>query len=284
MIKNSLIVVLCFCTSFFSLKAQKMMELDVSQAPKKSDIYTVCGETKWGVLVFNSNIPGLQFSLSLPDNLNKQVERPERNEYVLCVKPTDRRYVVTVTCSDCDPVNYTVENILENDPQFFRITRKHTPPQRQEARYGEHSFYYAGGFDNLAAPDHEDIPISVILRQKFTETRTYKDKNGQTTTRTVPTYKDSPIGSGTLMEGFSVKTNDLKSNNEVIIRVKEGTGIFGNVTELVKNSTTVGDAIIKHRTISAQNSSNKNYDFTLRRTQKTNKKGRITYTYEFVIK
>ena len=283
--KNSLIVVLCFCASIFSLKAQKMMDLDVFQAPKKGDIYTVCGETKWGVLVFSSNIPGLQFSLSLPDNLNNQVYRPERNEYVLCVEPTDRRYVVTATCSDCDPVNYTVENIRENDPQFFRITRKHTPPDRQVAKYGELSFYYAGGFENVAAPEHEDIPVIVVYRKKIPETSTYKDKNGQTKTTTITKNEDTTIGSGTLMEGFSVKMNDPRSDkDEVIIRVKEA-GLFGNVIELFKNSTTMGDAIIKHRTIKLRNNMpNRDIELTVKKSQKTDKKGRITYTYELVVR
>lgn len=284
MYKNSLIAVLCFCVSVFSLNAQKLIDLDVSQAPKKEDghIYRECSETKWGVLVFSSGISGLQFSLSLPDNLNQQVYNPERNEYVLCVVPTDRRYVVTITCSDCEPVNYTVEDIKANDPQFFRISRKHTPPVKITPSSRELSFYFAGGYENIAGVEHEDIPIDVILRRKIPETSTYTDKNGKTQTRTTTKNEDRTIASFTLSEGFSVKIDDPRSEQyEVILRRK-----CPSLNPICIATGRLGDNVVKQKTEKLQSSMYKRtFEYTLKKTEKGNKrKGNIVYTYEFVVK
>jgi len=285
--KHFFLAVLCLCASIFSLRAQTLKILDVDQAPEKKGVYMHCGDPKIGVLVFSSVIPWLEFNLSMPENLYKQMYDNDRNEYVVCVEPTARRYVVMITCPDCEAANITVEDIQAGKPQFFRVIRKHTPPARKPAGSGELSFYYAGGFENLAAAEHGDIPIDVILRKKVTETKTYKDKNGQTKTYNDTKYEDETIAQCTLIEGFSVKINDPRSDKyEVIIQVKGGYFSSLNLRNLFTESTKVNDAVIKHKKEQLRNSMPKrDFEYVLKmKSEKEKKKGNIIYNYEFAVK
>jgi len=86
-----------------------------------------CENPSYGVLVFTSTIPGLQFKLNLQGKLKGQAYRQQENRYILCVEPTDKRYIVTITCPTCEAVNYTVEEIPPTEPQYFRIKDKKPP-------------------------------------------------------------------------------------------------------------------------------------------------------------
>ena len=285
--KHFFLALICFCATVFSLNAQVLKVLDVDKAPEKKGVYMHCGDPKVGVLVFSSVIPWLDFKLSMPESLYGQKFDSERNEYVLCVEATTRRYVVMVTCPDCEPTEITVEDIKGGVPQFFRIIRKHTPPARKTAGSGELSFYYAGGFENLAAAEHGDIPIDVVLRKKTPKTETYTDKNGKQQTRTSTEYDDKVIASCTLLEGFSVKFNDPRSDQyEVIIKVQSGFLGGLNPRELLLGEKRVEDAVVKFKTEKLQSSMPKrNFEYVLvKKSEKEKKKGNIIYRYEFLVK
>jgi len=286
--KSFFVAFLCLSAIASSLNAQVLKLLDVDVAPEKKGVYMHCGDPKIGILVFSSVIPWLEFTLSMPDSqFGPAKYDTDRNEYVLCVEATTRRYVVMVTCPDCEPTEITVEDVRGGVPQFFRIIRKHTPPERKPARSGELSFYYPGGFENLAAAEHGDIPIDVVLRQIIKKTENYTDRNGKAQTRTTTEYDDKVIASCTLLEGFSVKINDPRSDQyEVIIKVQSG--FLGALLprELLLGEKKVGDAVIKFKTEKLRASMPKrDFEYILeKKSEKEKKKGNIIYNYAFVVK
>jgi len=130
--KKSILYFQCFLFLVFSTKAQTLKELVVEKAPRESgsSLYTSTCDPALGVLVFQSAIPGLQFKLNMPTNLiNVEYDR-EMNEYVLCVKPTDRQYWITITGPEYKPINIEVKNVEKGAntdvAHYFTINPKPT--------------------------------------------------------------------------------------------------------------------------------------------------------------
>lgn len=122
MIKQFFLIVILFFVSFFSLIAQPAItEMIVEKTTGLNTPILDCNSPSLGVLVFSSTIPGLNFKLNLKDKLINVVHKQQENRYILCVEPTDRKYIVTIICPDCKTVTYTVEDIPATTPQYFII-------------------------------------------------------------------------------------------------------------------------------------------------------------------
>ena len=124
MTKHIFLTLLLFYISVFSLGAQSMTEMIVEKTDGLRTPFLACNEPSYGVLVFSSTIPGLEFKLNLQNRLMDVVYNRQENRYILCVMPTESRYIVTITCPTCETVKYTVEDIPPNDPLYFRIRDK----------------------------------------------------------------------------------------------------------------------------------------------------------------
>ena len=77
--------------------------------------------TDLGILFFKTALQGLEFELNMPANLINMRYNSPKNEYVLCVQPTKRQYIVTITCAGYELVDFKVKNIVASQPHFFRI-------------------------------------------------------------------------------------------------------------------------------------------------------------------
>jgi len=114
----------CFA---FSIKAQTLRQLIIEPSTARPGIYAEsCPSPSLGILVFSSAIDGLEFGLSMSNMLINQRYAWERNEYVLCVQPTERGIVVMINSREYETATIRVENIIASTPQFFRINPKET--------------------------------------------------------------------------------------------------------------------------------------------------------------
>ena len=121
MTKQIFLALLFLLSSVFSMRAQSMSGMIVEKTDGPLGPILECNTPSLGVLVFSSTIQGLEFKLNLPSKLINQAYRQKENWYILCVEPTDRRYIVTITCPSCEAVFYTVEEIPPTIPLYFRI-------------------------------------------------------------------------------------------------------------------------------------------------------------------
>jgi hypothetical protein len=123
-----------FAGNVFSQSA--LQELVVVSGEKDRAIYKRCTPED-GVLVFNTNISGLNFSL--PDNPTRLKNKPEfdtkNNCYVLCVQKTDPeedltgtyKYYINITGSTYKSYILEVTNVKPGEAQIFSIfTRDNT--------------------------------------------------------------------------------------------------------------------------------------------------------------
>jgi len=123
--KKCILVFLSFGASLFSVKAQILKQFAVEESSESvSRVFIECGSPSLGVLVFKSAIEGLQFELNMPTRLDNVTYNNQRNEYVLCVQPTDRLYWVTITGQGYESVDFEVRNIQPSVAQYFKIDPK----------------------------------------------------------------------------------------------------------------------------------------------------------------
>ena len=127
MIKQIIFAFFCFWCFVFSTEAQTLKELVVEESSEGVPrVFTECGSTELGVLVFKSAIEKLQFKLNLPTRLVSENYDQQRNEYILCVQPTDRQYIITITSQGYEAYDHIVRNIKPNVAQYFTINPKET--------------------------------------------------------------------------------------------------------------------------------------------------------------
>ena len=128
MTKQFFLAIFFAVAAVFTTRAQSITEMEIEKTEGSGGVmFLECNDPAYGVLVFTSTIQGLQFRLNLPSKLIHQAYRQSENRYILCVEPTDRRYIVTISCPTCEAVNYTVEEIMPSKPQYFRIKDKQPP-------------------------------------------------------------------------------------------------------------------------------------------------------------
>ena len=119
---------ICFWFSVFQTEAQALKQLEVEETSETSPrVFTECNSPDLGVLVFRTAITGLNIELNMPSRLRSTIYNKERNEYILCVDPTDRQYWVTISGGGFEAVDIEVKAIRANDPRFFRINPKEQP-------------------------------------------------------------------------------------------------------------------------------------------------------------
>ena len=123
--KQVFLVVTVFFASICNAGAQAIKEFVIERLPNETAVASIaCGSTSLGVVVFKSVIPDLLFRLDQPSKLIRTFHDLQRNEYVLCVEATDRKYSITITHSEFAATEFFVENIAANTSQIFTINAK----------------------------------------------------------------------------------------------------------------------------------------------------------------
>ena len=125
--KRFLITVLTFSISI--AEAQNIKEFVIEPAPESTEsVFSgSCNSPELGVVVFKTAITGLWFEMYPPSKLAGMRQNRQRNEYVMCVEPTDGKYRFTITHADYESVDFFVENIKPNQTQYFKINTKDSP-------------------------------------------------------------------------------------------------------------------------------------------------------------
>jgi len=116
-------VFLLLCCSFFSLKAQNLAKLvaeEVNESVPRP--LTECDSPTLGGLLFLTAIEGLKFELNLTDNLKNVIFHADRNEYVLCVEPTNQRFIVIITGQGFETLEFRITGIQASRARYFRLT------------------------------------------------------------------------------------------------------------------------------------------------------------------
>ena len=127
--KNVFLFFLCLWCSIFSVGAQNLKRLIVEEVREPVQRPpTECESDLLGGLLFMTGIEGLQFDLNLYQNLEKVTPNKERNEIMLCVKPTSSQYIINITGPGYETLDFTVSNIKPNSIQYFRLRTEEPPP------------------------------------------------------------------------------------------------------------------------------------------------------------
>ena len=120
--KQIFLVLTVFFTSIYYLGAQTIREFSIERLPDEVAVYNVsCASPSQGVLVFRSTIPNLRITMWPPSALFNINHNAQRNEYVLCVQPTDRRYRVSINHPEFGGIDYMVDSIGANQAKIFRL-------------------------------------------------------------------------------------------------------------------------------------------------------------------
>ena len=167
---------ICFVTIIYSIEAQSLNKILVEPVDLDGIIVDRrCGSPSLGVLVVSSEIPGLIFELNMPDRLRNVVFDGARNEYVLCVEPTDRLYWITIRGQGYEEINFEVRNVRTGHPQIFRaLSIEEEKPCWEEhwrtgnAHFANSQYVEARTYYNLATECH-DLPTVNELSQKITD-------------------------------------------------------------------------------------------------------------------
>ena len=126
--KRIIFQVVFLLVSGFWLNAQTLNEMVVETTIESGNrVIRSCGTTELGILVFKTAIKDLNFKLNMQEKLHNQSYNSERNEYILCVEPTDRQYWVTILGAGYESLNLEIQEINANDPRYFRIISKQPP-------------------------------------------------------------------------------------------------------------------------------------------------------------
>ena len=108
--------------SGFYVDAQILKQMVVETTKEEVRSIVSSCTTKDGVLIFKTAMQGLKFEFEMNKaNLLSQTHFPENNEYVLCVVPNPRQYIVTISCDGYVSVSFEVMNIKAIEPHFFIV-------------------------------------------------------------------------------------------------------------------------------------------------------------------
>ena len=124
--RQIILTILAVLVFLCNVEAQTIRELDIYQQHDAApSVYLAsCSSPSHGVLVFRTSIINLNIEMSPPSALIRVSHDRQRNEYVLCVRPTDGRYRLTFTHSDFVGIDFTVEDIIASQAQIFTINPK----------------------------------------------------------------------------------------------------------------------------------------------------------------
>ena len=105
---------------------QLVIEPDLETKPSNSVFSGSCNSPDLGAIVFKTAISGLWFEMDPPSKLINTRYNRQRNEYVMCVEPTEGTYRFLVSHADYEAVDFFVENVKKSgvQPQFFKINPK----------------------------------------------------------------------------------------------------------------------------------------------------------------
>jgi len=127
--KQILITVLVLVAYIGYADAQTLKQLVIEPAPEEtSSVFSsTCNSPDLAVVVFKSAISGIWFDMYPPSKLINRGYNRQRNEYVMCVEPTDGKYRFTITHEVYESVDIIVDSLEKNKPQFFVINPKENP-------------------------------------------------------------------------------------------------------------------------------------------------------------
>jgi len=122
-------------TQLLSQEILQEFVIEKDTPPDVTEIFKEYGCTpEDGVLVFNTSIPNLQFSIPDAPNRLRHVSSYDENSkrYVLCVQPTDgvggyTKYIVVVNGNNYKPEMQIVSAIKSGLTQYFMINPKNDP-------------------------------------------------------------------------------------------------------------------------------------------------------------
>ena len=133
--KQIFIATLFILANISHLNAQIIRELviepDPEPKPSNSVFVESCGSPDLGAIVFSSAISGLWFEMDPQSKLKNMRYNRQRNEYVMCVEPTEGTYRFLISHADFKAVDFFVENVKKSSvaPQFFKINPKDVTSQ-----------------------------------------------------------------------------------------------------------------------------------------------------------
>jgi len=125
--KKILFTVLAFVAYIGYADAQTLKQLVIEPAePEESAsvFSSSCNSPDLAVVVFKTAITGLWFEMYPPSKLAGMKQNRQRNEYVMCVEPTDGKYRFTITHDLYESIDFFVDSLEKNKPQFFVINPK----------------------------------------------------------------------------------------------------------------------------------------------------------------
>jgi len=133
-----------FCTTLaFSQEILQELLIETSDPPSVTKIYRKCGMDN-GVIVFNTTIPDLQFSIpDAPNRLKDVSYSKDDNCYVLCVQPTDTTiggytgYIIEIKGKNYKSERYSVSDVKPIQAQYFKINQKVNPNGSEQPQYVE---------------------------------------------------------------------------------------------------------------------------------------------------
>ena len=121
--KQIFFVLLWFCCSIYSSRAQNLAKLVAEEVPESVPRpLTECDSPTLGGLLFLTAIEGLKFELNLTDNLKNVIYHSDRKEYVLCVEPTNQRFIVIITGQGYETLEFRISNMQASKARYFRLT------------------------------------------------------------------------------------------------------------------------------------------------------------------
>ena len=127
-----LVAVTVFFASFVNIYAQTVRQFVIEQLQTETAIYAVsCGSPSQAVIVFRTAIIGLNITMSPPSALINVNHNRQRNEYVLCVEPTDRRYRITITHPEFVGMDFTVEDVAASQVSIYLLNPSSDLPDEQ---------------------------------------------------------------------------------------------------------------------------------------------------------
>ena len=177
--KQIFFIFMWFCCSIFSLRAQNMAKLVVEEVSEscESRVPTECKSPALGALVFMTSIEGLNFELNLFYNLKNVIRHQDWNEYVLCVEPTNQRFIVIITGQGFEKFEIRISNIQASRARCFRLTSD--APGEEDNNIGEkflsegklteaeERFRKAVGAARENPKFHHNLANTLMLQKKF---------------------------------------------------------------------------------------------------------------------
>ena len=114
--------VILFFALLSNIKAQVLKEFMIEALPKDESVYNKsCESPSNGILVFKSAIKDLNISLSPAANLLNINYNELNNEYVVCVKATQKRFRIDIRHAEYEYIYFFEEEALASDAKIYRV-------------------------------------------------------------------------------------------------------------------------------------------------------------------